>query len=181
MKKCSGLNQERNLHRSNTWLWTRILVKNISMDLYFVCSQDVNWWTGVVWIIVMFLSAVWTLILTAPIHCRASIVEQCYILISYLIRVLQRLPSWKPGRTRRTRMISPRHSTPFWVTSVFLTCFWLTFGALWETWRRDAFRGNTWLKDMEKVVPFCLVVVFQISFYRYNFGTFVLIFFYLHS
>ncbi len=24
---------------------------------------------GVVWIIVMFLSAVWTLILTAPIHC----------------------------------------------------------------------------------------------------------------
>ncbi len=33
-------------------------------------------------IIVMFLSAVWTLILTAPIHCRASIAEtviQCYI------------------------------------------------------------------------------------------------------
>ncbi len=37
---------------------------------------------GVVWIIVMFLSVVWTLILTAPIHCRASIAEQviqCYI------------------------------------------------------------------------------------------------------
>ncbi len=31
-------------------------------------SPDVNWWTGVVWTIVMFLSAVWTLILTAPIH-----------------------------------------------------------------------------------------------------------------
>ncbi len=29
-----------------------------------------------VWIIVMFLSAVWTLILTAPIHCRASTDEQ---------------------------------------------------------------------------------------------------------
>ncbi len=27
-------------------------------------------------IIVMFLSAVWTLILTAPIHCRGSIGEQ---------------------------------------------------------------------------------------------------------
>ncbi len=43
---------------------------------------DINWWTGVVWIIVMFLSAVWTLILTAPIHCRGSIGEQvmeCYI------------------------------------------------------------------------------------------------------
>ncbi len=40
------------------------------------------------WIIVMFLSAVWTLILTAPIHCRASIAEtvmQCYISPSFLI------------------------------------------------------------------------------------------------
>ncbi len=32
--------------------------------------------TGGVCIIVMFLSAVWTLILTAPIHCRASIAKQ---------------------------------------------------------------------------------------------------------
>ncbi len=39
-------------------------------------SQDINWWTGVVWIIEMFLSAVLTLILTAPIHCRASTDEQ---------------------------------------------------------------------------------------------------------
>ncbi len=41
-------------------------------------------WSGVdyLWIIVMFLSAVWTLILTAPIHCRGSNGEQvmqCYI------------------------------------------------------------------------------------------------------
>ncbi len=42
----------------------------------FVFIQDVNWWTGVLWIIVMFLSAVWTLILTAPIHCRGTICEQ---------------------------------------------------------------------------------------------------------
>ncbi len=51
------------------------------MDLFLTnmqlfTKQDINWWTGVVWIIVMFLSAVWTLILTAPIHCRASIAEQ---------------------------------------------------------------------------------------------------------
>ncbi len=53
-------------------LWTRILVKNILMlDLFHLLSSpDVNWWSGVVWIIVIFLSAVWTLILTAPIHCR---------------------------------------------------------------------------------------------------------------
>ncbi len=54
----------------------RFEVQNILMvDLFLtntqlLASQDINWWTGVVWIIVMFLSAVWTLILTAPIHCR---------------------------------------------------------------------------------------------------------------
>ncbi len=54
-------------------------VKNVlMMDLFLTnmqlfASQDVDWWTGVVWIIVMFKSAVWTLILTAPIHCRGSI------------------------------------------------------------------------------------------------------------
>ncbi len=49
------------------------------------------------WIIVMFLSAVWTLILTAPIHCRASTGEQlieCYIspnLMKKLIYILDGL------------------------------------------------------------------------------------------
>ncbi len=38
--------------------------------------RNIHWFTEVVWIIVMFLSAVWTLILTAPIHCRAPIDEQ---------------------------------------------------------------------------------------------------------
>ncbi len=35
-------------------------------------------WSGVdyLWIIVIFLSAVWTLILAAPIHCRGSISEK---------------------------------------------------------------------------------------------------------
>ncbi len=58
------------------WKW-RFRVKNVLMlDLFqLLSSPDVNWWTGVVWIIVMFLSAVWTLILTAPIHYRESIAE----------------------------------------------------------------------------------------------------------
>ncbi len=43
-------------------------------NMHLFTSQYINWWTGVVWIIVMFLSAVWTLILTAPIHCRGSII-----------------------------------------------------------------------------------------------------------
>ncbi len=71
----------------------KILIKNVwMMDLFLtnmqlLASPDVNWWlSGVdyLWIIVMFLSAVWTLILTAPIHCRGSIGEQameCYITV----------------------------------------------------------------------------------------------------
>ncbi len=39
-------------------------------------AEDINWWTGVVWIIVMFLSADWTLLLTAPIHYKGAIGEQ---------------------------------------------------------------------------------------------------------
>ncbi len=68
-------------------LWTHILViKNVLMlDLFLrntqlLSSPDVNWWTGVDYCDV--LSAVWTLILTAPIHSRRSIGEQvmqCYI------------------------------------------------------------------------------------------------------
>ncbi len=51
------------------------------MDLFLInmqlfALQDVSWSTGVVCITVMFLSAVWTLILTAPIHFRGSIDEQ---------------------------------------------------------------------------------------------------------
>ncbi len=74
-------------------LWTLcILVKNVLMlDLFHLLSSpDVNWWTGVVWIIVMFYQTliltapihciiltapIHCIILTAPIHCRASIAE----------------------------------------------------------------------------------------------------------
>ncbi len=42
-------------------------------------SQDIMDWSGMnyLWIIAMYLSDVWTLILTAPIFCRGSIDEQC--------------------------------------------------------------------------------------------------------
>ncbi len=56
-------------------------VKNIlMMDLFptntqILAPHDNNCSTGVMWIM-MFLSAVWTLILTAPIHCRGSICKQ---------------------------------------------------------------------------------------------------------
>ncbi len=76
-------------------LWTSIFTRNNDLKLkclnylfgYFfyytfftnmqlLTLRKVNWWTGVVWISVMFLSAVWALILTAPIHCKGSIGEQ---------------------------------------------------------------------------------------------------------
>ncbi len=61
-------------NRRCTFHWRKVLLL-IILAMQLLSSPDVNWWTGVVWIIVMFLSAVWTLILTAPIHCRASIAE----------------------------------------------------------------------------------------------------------
>ncbi len=71
---------------------THILAENNGLKLkmcWWICflqtysfTLGINWWTGVVWIIVMFLSAVWTLILMAPIHCRGPTSEQlmeCYL------------------------------------------------------------------------------------------------------
>ncbi len=58
-------------------------MKDFVSDLFFFfLLHDINWWTGVVCIIVMFLSAVWTLILTAPIHCKASNGEQVMLCFS---------------------------------------------------------------------------------------------------
>ncbi len=58
----------------------RFEVKNVLMsDLFIARLHSLMDWSNVdylLWIIVMFLSAVWTLILTAPIHCIGSIAEQ---------------------------------------------------------------------------------------------------------
>ncbi len=49
------------------------------MNLYIIILPNkmlIDWnGAAVDYFIVVFLSAVWTLILTAPIHCRASIAE----------------------------------------------------------------------------------------------------------
>ncbi len=52
-----------------------------------------NLWTGVVWIIVLFLSAVGTLILTASIHYRGSIGEQVMENVS---QSDEETNSWRP-------------------------------------------------------------------------------------
>ncbi len=65
-------------------LWTCLLITSdslkytslnfviVSPNIVFPCPY-VNWWSvDYLWIIVKFLSAVWSLILTAPIRCRGS-------------------------------------------------------------------------------------------------------------
>ncbi len=69
VKQLSCLNQERNVRRSDTVYKCYTLIVSHSFLLH-------NWWTVELWIIVIFLSADWTLILTAPIHCSGSIGEQ---------------------------------------------------------------------------------------------------------
>ncbi len=52
------------------------------------------------WIIVMYLSAVWTLILTAPIHCRGSTGEQvmqCYISPNLMKKQTDLYLGWPEG------------------------------------------------------------------------------------
>ncbi len=61
--------------------------------LHFNRCQLMDWSRTVdfLWIIVIFLSAVWTLILTAPIHCRGSIGEQVLRHFSKFIYILDDL------------------------------------------------------------------------------------------
>ncbi len=92
---------------------------SLLMDLFqLLSSQDVNWWTGVVWIIVMLLSAVWTLILTAPIHFRAS-----DAMLQYLFRWKNKLICIFDGL----------------MVSKFTAMFWLnySFNGGWCTVTRD--------------------------------------------
>ncbi len=70
------LNQIRQLFTAKTK--TSVFLTNTLL----LTSQDVSWWShgNYLWIIVMFLSAACTLILTAPIYCRGSIGEQVILL-----------------------------------------------------------------------------------------------------
>ncbi len=56
-------------------LWWICLAQRLSFLLNKTLIDGLEW-CGYLWIIVMFLSTVWTLILTAPIHCRGADVIQ---------------------------------------------------------------------------------------------------------
>ncbi len=107
-----------------------ILARSNGLKLMFLttCSFSLHTmlidgleWCDYLWIIVMFLSVVWTLILTAPIHCRWSIGEQvmeCYIspnlMRNKLIYILDGL---------RVRTLSA--NLHFWMNYSFkYTCLW---------------------------------------------------------
>ncbi len=132
-------------------LWTYILARSNSLKLKFLLmmdlfltntqllsSQDVNWWTGVdcLWIIVMLLSAVWTLILTAPIHCRGSIGEQvmqCYISPNLLKKQTHLHRGWHLRESKYSEIFAFGWNIPLitlnsnancfcWAKTLFLEC-----------------------------------------------------------
>lgn len=70
VKKFPRLNQKKNMHRTSTTIYKQNLSK--TDKLLQTCGFLINWWTGVVWITMMSLSAVWPLTLMAPIHRRGS-------------------------------------------------------------------------------------------------------------
>ncbi len=137
-------------------LWTCIWVKNILMlDLFqLLSSADDNWWTEVLWIIAMFLSeshsdgthslqsihwlSFWrhpftaehplTLILTAPIHCRASIAET---LMQYISPNLMK-----------------KNSSTSWISwgwthfSTFSFLAWTIYLIYWRKWQQQGIKKN---------------------------------------
>ncbi len=70
-------------HQRKALAWTRILVKNIfllqtcSFWLHKILTDGLEW-CGLLW---SFRKAFWTLILTAPIHCRDPLVILFYFCI----------------------------------------------------------------------------------------------------
>ncbi len=103
-----------------------------------------------VWIIVMFLLAVWTLILTAPIHCWASIAEtvmQCYISPNLMKK--QTHLGYPEGEHIFSKFIFWR-TTPLTVIASAVLCFtadgrnarhltYLIFENLWDDHRHFMF------------------------------------------
>ncbi len=91
-------------------------------------------WSGVdyLWIIVMFLSAVWTLILTAPIHCRGSIGEQvmeCYISPNLMKKQTHLHLGWPDGECIFSKLI--KHPS-------------LVENALWDVQHAPAGEASLW-------------------------------------
>ncbi len=59
------------------WMGAVRMSPNSFLQKHIFFLQDLNWLTWVDYLlIVMIVSAIWTLILTAPIHCKGSIDEQ---------------------------------------------------------------------------------------------------------
>ncbi len=67
IRYCNGLK----LKTSKWWIYYKCTAFHFTRCLLMDWSH-----VDCLWIIVMFLSVVWILILTAPIHCRGSIGEQ---------------------------------------------------------------------------------------------------------
>ncbi len=75
LKHCYGRSHIQ--PEATAWSYKNVSIMGLfHTNMQLSALQDINKWTGGVWIIVIFFSAVWTLILTTPIHCRGSNGEQ---------------------------------------------------------------------------------------------------------
>ncbi len=130
----------------------------LMMDLFLtnmqlLASQDIKLWTGVVWISVMFLSAVWTLILTAPIHCRGYIDEQemkCYISPELFWRKKQTL--YHLGMSEGELWVHIHCFVLFSVVQIVVSVSfsdWRVVTVLW-TWVSLTRRWQTWQVGLQR-------------------------------
>ncbi len=149
-------------------------------NMHIFTSWDVNCWTGVVWIIVMLyqlfglsfwrhpftaedplvvlvdycdvLSAVWPLILTAPIHCRGSIGGTCGLLWCFI--------SCLASHSDGTHSLQRIHWWYLWIIVMFYQLFGLSF------WRHPFTAED----PLVVLVDYCDVYqLFGLSFWRHPF------------
>ncbi len=107
-------------------------------NTHLLASQDVI--VGLVWIIVMFLSAVWTLNLTAPIHCRGwcigEQVMQCCISSNLMKKQTHLYLGWPEGEHIFILLISLGYSL---LNNQFESAFQVSFFVVFFQWGFDGF------------------------------------------
>ncbi len=132
-------------------LWTGILAGSngfkVKMPIMYLflretqhfTSHAVNWgtWTGVVWIIVMFLSAVWTLILTAPFTAEDPLVSKwCNAQFHNSFWWRNKTHEWPEGRVSTFSA-----NFQFWVKlfTLSLKCFICSYSFFTKSWCNKLF------------------------------------------
>ncbi len=102
MKKCSGLNQERNLHHIKHCLQDKTALNKYVAGFWCERQQEMHFSLeeALLWIMDSYFAGSNSMNLTAPIHCSASIAEtvmQCYISPNLMKKQTHPNLSWTEG------------------------------------------------------------------------------------